>query len=354
MSDIFYIGGYQKDDAYCLHCCEYSGSAMRILSAYEVSNASYLCLSPNKKYLYAVIETNTFKGVKGGGVAAFAIEAGGKLRFINDAPTEGEHPCHVSVSRDGRSLYVANYTGGSSTFFNVLDNGGIGAKTAFIDHNKCGIPSMAVASRQANPHAHFIQPFGDIGWQPLWVCDLGLDALLVFNDMGNELTRLAMPGGFGLRHIAFHHCLPVAYVVGELSAEVIAVEYTINANAELILKAGLPVSVLPSPDAKVNCAAIRVSPDGRHVLVSNRGGGADSMVVLKLDNNGSITGLSNIHKTRGVCPRDFAFTPEGDGIVVAYQDSEFAELLIWDGSGKLTPTAVELAVTKPTCVLFQA
>ena len=385
MSSIFYIGGYQKDNAYCLHCCEYSGSAMRILESYQIGNASYLCLSPDKKYLYAVIETETFEGVKGGGVAAFAVEAGGKLRFINAAPTEGAHPCHLSVSSDGCSLYVANYSGGSTTFFNLLKDGGIGSKRALVKHSDFGAPSMVVANRQGNPHAHFIQPMGYIDRETLWVCDLGLDLLLVLDDKGSEIARLAMPGGFGPRHLAFHPNLPVVYVVGELFAEVIAVSYSVNP-AGLLLTAGAPVSV--SPDAKVSCAAIKVAPDiavsvesglrlsprtrlkprvlarpqpisnrnaySRRLLVSNRGGGADSLSVLELDENGGITGLSHVYKTRGKCPRDFAFTPEGDGVVVAYQDSDFVELLKWDGSGTLVPTQVELEVAKPACVLFEA
>jgi len=346
-----YIGGYQKDDAPCLHCCEFSDSAMRVLESYDVSNASYLCFSPDKKYLYAVIETDKFEGTKGGGVAAFAIEAGGKLRFINDAPTEGEHPCHLSVSGDGCSLYVANYSGGSTTFYNLLKNGGIGSKRVLLKHGVFGAPSMAVANRQQNPHAHFIQPLNIGGRETLWVCDLGLDMVLVLDEKGQEITRLSMPTGFGARHIAFHPGLPVAYVVGELSAEVIAVNYSTNAQGALVLNAGTPISV--SPDAKVSCAAIRVIPASRYMLVSNRGGGADSLSVLELDENGAIAGLSDVYKTRGKCPRDFAFTPEGDGIVVAYQDSDFVELLKWDNSKALVPAQVELAVAKPTCVLFE-
>jgi len=345
-----YIGGYQKDNAPCLHCCEYFGSAMHVLESYDISDASYLCLSPDKKYLYAVIETDTFEGTKGGGVAAFAIEDGGKLRFINDAPTEGEHPCHVSISGDGCSLYVANYSGGSSTFFNLLKSGGIGSKRVLIKHSSFGEPSMAVANRQGHPHAHFIQPLRVGNKETLWACDLGLDMLLVLDEKGQKIAGLAMPTGFGARHVAFHSGLPVAYVVGELSAAVIAVSYSANAQGELVLKAGEPVSV--SPGTQVSCAAIRIAPDGGHLLVSNRGGGADSLSVLKLDDNGCIAGLSDVYKTRGKCPRDFAFTPEGDGVAVAYQDSDFVELLKWDGSGALVPAQVELKVAKPTCVLF--
>ncbi|MCL1787914.1 MAG: lactonase family protein [Defluviitaleaceae bacterium] len=348
---VFYIGGYQGANTHCLHCCEFSGSGARVLSSYEVPNASYLCFSPGKKHLYAVIESDTFEGEKGGGVAAFAVENDDALRFINHVPTGGEHPCHLSVSGDGRRLYVANYTGGSCAFYNVLPNGAIGERIALVDDNRFGAPSMAVPNRQAGPHAHFIQPLDFGGMETLWLCDLGLDKLLVLDGLGNEIAGLNMPAGFGARHVAFHPSAPKAYVVGELGKAVVAVDYGLGAGGKLMLNGAQPVSVLQDAAENISCAAIRVSPDGRHLLVSNRGGGADSISVLALDEKGDVAGLLDVYKTSGRCPRDFAFTPKGDGVLVAYQDSDFVELLHWH-DGKLIAAGVEMPVQKPTCVLF--
>ena len=366
---IFYIGGYQGANAHCLHCCELSGSGARVLSSYEVPNASYLCFSPRKaalplstsqsernlleperKHLYAVIESDTLEGEKGGGVAAFAVEKGGALRFINHAPTGGEHPCHLSVSGDGRRLYVANYTGGSCAFFNVLPNGAIGERSVLIDDNRFGAPSMAVPNRQAGPHAHFIQSQSFMGTEILWLCDLGLDMLLALDSQGNELAGLNMPAGFGARHVAFHPDLPKAYVVGELGRAVAAVDYGLDVGGALTLSGMRSTSVLQDRSENVSCAAIRISPDGKYLLVSNRGG-ADSISVLALGEKGDVTGLLDVYKARGRCPRDFAFTPAGDGVLVAYQDSDFVELLHWR-DGKLTDANIEMSVQKPTCVLF--
>jgi 6-phosphogluconolactonase len=347
MKNIFYAGGYKKADIFCLHRCEYSGGAMKVLSSYEIENASYISIAPNKKYLYAVIETDKFNGKPGGGVAAFAIEENGELRFINNAPTEGAHPCHLSVSEDGRALYVANYSGGSSIFFELLDEVGIGRKTVFVDHNIFGKPSGVVANRQKHPHAHYIKPIKINGTETLWVCDLGLDAVLLLDKKGREIARVNMPGGFGPRHIDFHPSLPVAYVVGELGQGVVAVNFFAAVSGEVILRA--PINV--SPEANVSCAAIRVSPCGRYLLVSNRGSNADSISILQLENDGEISRLVNIFKTRGKCPRDFVFSPKGDEVFVAYQDSDFIEILSWR-DGVLTTTGKELYIQKPTCVLF--
>ncbi|MCL1787982.1 MAG: lactonase family protein, partial [Defluviitaleaceae bacterium] len=250
---IFYIGGYQGANAHCLHCCEFSGSAMRVLHSYEVPNASYLCFSSDKKHLYAVIESDTFEGENGGGVAAFAVEDGGALRFINHAPTGGAHPCHLSVSGDGRRLYVANYTGGSCAFFSLLPNGAIGERSALVDDNLFGAPSMAVSNRQAGPHAHFIQSQSFMGTEILWLCDLGLDMLLALDSQGNELAGLNMPAGFGARHVAFHPDLPKAYVVGELGRAVAAVDYGLDVGGALTLSGMRSTSVLQDRSENVSC-----------------------------------------------------------------------------------------------------
>ena len=341
MNRQFYIGGYQKTDCKCLHLCEYTGSNLRIIESYGVSNASYLCMSNDRKNLYAVLETDTFKGQKGGGVAAFVVEPDGSLTLLNTAPSEGAHPCHLSVCSQNRRLYVANYSGGSTIIYNLQDDGSIGAKKRLLDHNTFGKPSGVAGRRQDSPHAHYIQCRND---NTLWVCDLGLDMVLVLDPDGNELTKLPMPGGFGPRHVDFHPSLPMAYVLGEMGQAVIPIKYD-----GLKLEAGPAIPV--SPGAEVSCAAIRVAPGGKLLLTSNRAD-ISSLSVLSLDAGGGITGLSSIYETKGKCPRDFVFSPEGNEVLVAYQDSDFIEILTWSDDGKLTPKSLELAVQKPTCILF--
>ena len=344
INNLFYVGGYQKTDNGCLHIAEYTGSKPQLLESCEITNASYLCMSADKKTLYAVIETDVFRGQKGGGVAAFAIEENGMLRLLNVAQTEGEHPCHLSVCPKNRMLYAANYTSGSSIIFNLQDDDSIGLKKRLIDHSSFGKPSGVVNRRQDSPHAHYIQCRNA---ETVWVCDLGLDLVLVLDPEGELLTSLSMPPGFGPRHIDFHPSLPVAYVVGELGQAVITVRYT-----GLNLEADLPIPV--APQVKVSCAAVRVSPCGKFLLCSNRGvgGSVDSLSVLNLDDNGGITGLLSIYETKGKCPRDFTFPPKGDEVFVAYQDSDYIEVLKWSDGGKLTPKQVELTVPRPTCILF--
>ena len=351
-SELFYVGGYKGKDSQCLHLCEYrtQEAAIEILESYEIDNASYLCFSHDRQYLYTVIEVGNYKGHLGGGVAAYAIEKDGMLRFINEVFSEGADPCHLSVSPDGKNLYVANYSGGSTIIFELLPTGGIGEKNRLIEHKNFGPASRTVPGRQEAPHAHYIQALCVNGALSLWACDLGIDTMLVMSEAGEELARFKAPDGFGPRHLAFHPSLQKVYLVGEMSCSVIAFEYSFD--TEFRLGASKEVPVLSS-EIKSTCAAIRVSPDGNYLLVSNREEGEGSVSVLGLDSAGEIIGLEGVVPIAGHCPRDFVFSPAGDKVFVANQDSDMISVFDWSNTASLTASKVALKIQKPTCILFQ-
>ena len=56
--------------------------------------------------------------------------------------------------------------------------------------------------------------------------------------------------------------------------------------------------------------AIRVTPSGRYVLVSNRG--HDSLVMLRFDAETPALTLAHVQPSGGAGPRDFCLTPEAD------------------------------------------
>ena len=64
------------------------------------SNPSYLSVTPNGKYVYAVFEDGDQKN---GHVAAYSFNrATGKLSFINKELSGGDHPCYVSITNNNK------------------------------------------------------------------------------------------------------------------------------------------------------------------------------------------------------------------------------------------------------------
>ena len=88
------------------------GSASEI-SHVKISNPSFVAVSPNEQFVYAVQEDAASNG-KGGEIAAFSFnKQTGVLTYINEQPSGGDHPCYVSVDKTGRWVVTGNYSSGS-------------------------------------------------------------------------------------------------------------------------------------------------------------------------------------------------------------------------------------------------
>ena len=97
-----YTSGSSKG-IYTFRFNEESGVATP-LSEIEVSNPSYLTLSPDNRFVYAVSEENDSTAA----INAFAFDKKkGTLTLLNKQRTKGEDPCYVAT--DGKKVLTANY-----------------------------------------------------------------------------------------------------------------------------------------------------------------------------------------------------------------------------------------------------
>src|SRR5207249_4351692 len=80
------------------------------VSKAAAANPSYLAVSPDEKYVYAVNEDANDKG----SISAFSFDKNnGTLQFLDKQSTGGDHPCYVAINKTGKWVTAANYTGGS-------------------------------------------------------------------------------------------------------------------------------------------------------------------------------------------------------------------------------------------------
>jgi 6-phosphogluconolactonase len=71
-----YVGTYTRGDSKGIYAYRFdaaSGKMTPVGLVGETSNASFLAVHPNHRFLYAVNENNTFEGQPGGSVSAFAM-----------------------------------------------------------------------------------------------------------------------------------------------------------------------------------------------------------------------------------------------------------------------------------------
>ncbi len=83
----------------------------------NITNPSFLNISPNGKFLYACTETKTLEP---GNVSAFAIDSvNGSISFINKQSSIGANPVYVMIDKSSQFVAVANYTAGSAAILSV-------------------------------------------------------------------------------------------------------------------------------------------------------------------------------------------------------------------------------------------
>jgi 6-phosphogluconolactonase len=355
-SDSFrvYIGTYTGPRSQGIYTARFdtaTGALSRPELAAAVKNPTFLALHPNHQHLYAVEEVDKFKGERSGAVSAFRIEpASGKLALLDEQPSGGAGPCHLSVDKTGHCVLVANYNSGSIAALPLLDGGKLGPPAMSIQHHGSGLNP----NRQAGPHAHFILP--DPSNRLVLNCDLGLDKVMLYHldPIGAALTANDPPAfsvtpGSGPRHLAFAPDGKMVYLINELGSSVDVFDYDA---ARGTLKEIQTLSTLPETFKGQNIAAeVQVAPSGGFVYASNRGD--DSLVVFKVD---PVTGrLTFVERTpaQGKTPRHFALVPGGRWLVAENQDSDNIVVFRVDAeTGRLTFTGQTVPLGSPVCIVF--
>ncbi|MGA9994421.1 MAG: lactonase family protein [Pyrinomonadaceae bacterium] len=350
---LLYIGTYtsgKSEGIYIYRMNTTTGELKHSGTAKGVVNPSFLAIDSRRRYLYAVNEVDEFGGKKSGAISSFAIDrSSGDLRFMNQQPSLGAAPCHVSVSANDRFVLVANYNGGNVSVFPVQPGGELDPASDLEQHKgAAGINP----ERQEGPHAHCI--ILDRSNRYAFAADLGLDKIMIykFDSRTGKLTphesfSTSLKPGAGPRHFTFHPDGRYAYVINELDSTVTAFTYD---KTRGMLKEMQTINTLPSGFSGHNdCADIHVSPSGKFLYGSNRG--HDSIVVFAIDEQtGKLTYVEHV-STQGKTPRNFTLDPTGAFLLAANQESDtVVTFRINQQTGKLTPTGHIADVPSPVCL----
>ena len=347
-----YTGGGSKG-IYRSILDETTGKLSDLVLAAELENPSFLVVSPDQNYLFAVSENGKFKGKEGGGVSSFAIGKDGGLTLISQVNSGGGAPCHISTDAQGKCLLVANYMGGSISSYQIAADGKLVAPAAggFIQHEGQG----AQLPRQASPHAHSVNV--DPSGKRAFVADLGLDKVLIYKlDAAagtitpNDPAFLKLPDATGPRHFSFHPSGKWAYTNLEMSLQVAALSNDVKTGALEVLE--IESTVPDGTERKGNSTAeCLVHPTGKWVYVSNRG--HNSIAVFAIDQKTGKLDFIEHESTQGEIPRNFGIDPSGKFLIAGNQRSDNVTVLkINQETGSLDPTGHEIKVPAAVCVRF--
>lgn len=249
----------------------------------------------------------------------------------------------MAISDDGVMIATSQYTAGSVDIFELHHDGSIKKRLKTITLSGHSVHP----ARQTTAHAHqakFLRSSCE-----LVVVDLGSDKLRFFTyDKDHRfsdcpLHEINLPEGSGPRHLVFNQSETVAYIVCELSAEIIAIEKKLET-----WRVTQAVCVLPN-ESSVLSAAIKLSPDEKFLYVSCRTQAQISCFKVH-ENPCDIQFLFSV-SSEGAFPRDFVITPCGNWLIAANQYSNnivsFGRDLV---TGNLFYTGHQCSVGAPTCI----
>lgn len=337
-----YTNTCKSDGIYVYDFNSETGDFILKSSTKEVISPSFLTLSPDKKFVYAVNEN----GVKSE-VSAFSYNTvSGNLGFLNSQSSRGNDPCHIIY--DDKNVIVSNYSGGILALLRTNDEGSLKDESEIIPFSGKSINK----DRQEKPHIHQAVFSRDMKY--ILVADLGTDNIYSYKynpnkEKGilNSQIKNAVKAGSGPRHLTFSANGKYVYTLGELDGSVSV--YRFNKG---VLSLHYSTTIVPKEGDEISAAEIAISPDGKYLYTTNRGT-FNTITCYKIKKDGRLEYVQTT-STLGKGPRSFTIDPSGKFLLVAHQYTNDVVVFSIDKStGKLTDTGKKLELCAPVCLVFE-
>ncbi len=340
---ILYVSSYAKHDSkgiYIVNFCKESKSLKLLQQIVTPDYPSYMITKNNTLY---VAYKNSKRNNEGGGIGSFSIYED-ELIPVTTYCSSGRSYTHLSVSENNRYLFAANYHVGATASYQ-LENNQVVYKIGAVHHRGLG-PDLL--KRQTGPHVHCVGVTPDQEF--VYAVDLGADKICLYTYVHGILEaapegNIDLVPGSGPRHMIFSNCGRFAYLVNEIANSIMVFKY-INKRFSLIQV----IPCLPHDyDDFSSASAIKLSPSGNHIFISNRG--HDSIAVYRVNiENGKIALLQFVKTNK--CPRDFEIIDD-QHLIVANQESDNIELFTFNKDlEELKATGITLEIPAPVCVTF--
>jgi len=303
----------------------------------NVPAASYQAISGD--LLFSVSEEGDGKA----SVSSFQ-KRDGKYVPINTELSRGDHPCFVLYREKSKTLYTANYSGGSVSVFQTV-SGRLKPLAQYIEYS--GFSTNK--DRQNSSHAHMVALSPD--QNTLFVTDLGSDKIYTHRIVESGLleesrSEIAITPGNGPRHIRFNAKGDRAYLLNELSSDV-----------DVFKVAGSALEKIQSIPADTSAAKVKgsadihLSPNGKWLIASNRIS-SNQVVVFKVEADGRLTRV--FHQNVAKIPSNFTFDPSGKFVLVASQEEDRVQVFSFnDTTGSLQDIHQDILVKSPVSLLIR-
>ncbi|MBB6481565.1 lactonase family protein [Spirochaeta isovalerica] len=322
---------------------EVTGSFSELYTMGEMKNPTYLSWNGNTSSLYAIEEDPENVGM----IRQFIREKDGSFGKGISLRGQCGALCHISVNHSGDSLYASSYQNGSICGFH-LNRDSEPEEWGRISYEGKGPDPL----RQEAPHAH--QILLDPEETRAYICDLGTDRVHIHSlerGLKGEDGCLELPAGYGPRHMVFDPSGAYAFILCELKAQLIlARRNRKDGTLKIVEDIALPAESFSGTPAP---AAIKMHPSGHTLALSNRF--IDRIEVYGLVREEDRLTLQWIDgfSSEGKTPRDITFSPSGDWLFIANQDSHNIAAKRFDGKTGIPESSrpVSYETGSPVCIV---
>lgn len=340
----FYVSSYGKNDNKGIYIINFNENTEEFSLVQHIVTRDYPSYMIIKNNILYIAYKNASRSNTGGGLGSFSIYKD-ELIINNNYSSNGRSYTHLCISDNSRYLFAANYQVGSTASY-LLENYYIKEKIGAVHHTGLG-PDLL--KRQTGPHCHYIGITPDKEF--VYAVDLGADKVIMYTYQNGRLEEasnynLNVVPGSGPRHMIFSHDGRFAYLVNEISNNVMVFKYR-----DKYLTLIQIIHTTPHHYHGFSSAsAIRLSSSGKHLFVSNRG--HDSIVLYRVNQEtGRLTLLYMVHTGKG--PRDFNIINDKYLIVGAQDDNEIELLTFNEEKEELIRTASTLTIPLPICIAIK-
>lgn len=309
---VAYVSTYTRNAEIGIHIYDVDVKAGRFTEKdkVKITNSSYLSISHNGKYLYAITDF---------GVDAYKIKKDGCLESLGTASINGMRGCYLSTDYEDKYLFVAGYHDAKVTVLRINDDGSVGEITDEVFSAGLG----SIVERTFLPHVTCTKMTRDNKY--LCVCDCGMDQVKVFafDSVTGKLKFSDMihcDQHSSPRYIKFHKSGKFAYISQENACKVDIYSYSNTNGVPDFEKIGSVSTV--NEDYKttgsISCA-MKFSSD--HKLLMCSVAGSNSVTIFSVDEKTGLLKKRLNLPVSGDYPKDVAFFPDSKHIVSLNHES---------------------------------
>lgn len=311
---VAYVSTYtMKDDDIGIHTYDVDTKRGGLIEKDSVSitNSSYLTISHNRKYLYAITDM---------GVEAFVILEDGCLRLLNKASINGMRGCYLSTDYDDKFLFIAGYHDAKITCMRLNDDGSVGEIADEVFHTGLG----SVVERSFRPHVSCVKMTRDNKF--LCAADLGMDQVKVYS-LDHKSGRLKLVDMIHCtqdsapRYIKFHKSGKFAYVIHELGNCIDVYSYECINDMPMFNRIQT-ISTLNENYHTAGCISCAMKFNADHKLLLCTSAGDNNVCVFSINQKTGELTKKLVLPVSGDYPKDVAIFPDSQYIASLNHESD--------------------------------